>query len=147
VGASGGLLYHFDQFDSHASQALVFCRKSVLVTRHQGLCRIDPMCDKAEKGRNTKIQPRFRQFRQVFAFLPLAAFGRPDSPQNASKTARSGLTECRKFYFITVTGRLCRSVELIQCVTVTGECRIDQNGTVSSLIKFYYTYTVNNCGI
>jgi hypothetical protein len=34
--------------------------------------------------------------------------------------------------FDPVTGhRLqCRSVELIQCVTVTGLCRIDRNGTV-----------------
>jgi hypothetical protein len=84
------ILYHFDQFDSHASQALVFCRKSVLVTHHQGLCRIDPTCNKAEKGRNSA------QISAVSAgncvFLPLAAFGRPDSPQNASKTACSGLT-------------------------------------------------------
>ena len=58
------------------------------------------------------------------------AFGRPNSPQNASKTARLGLTECQKFYLVTVTGHLCQSVELIQRVTVTGECRIDRNGTL-----------------
>ena len=58
------------------------------------------------------------------------AFGRPNSPQNTSKTARSGFTECRNFYLVTVTGSLCQSVELIQRVTVTGECQIDRNGTV-----------------
>jgi hypothetical protein len=63
------VLYHFDQFCSHTSQALVFCWKSVLVMRHQGLCRIDPTCDKAEKGWNSKIQPRFQLFRWVFVFF------------------------------------------------------------------------------
>ena len=49
-------------------------------------------------GRNSEIQPRFRPFRRVFAFFASRgrlAFGHPDSPQNASKTARPGLTESK----------------------------------------------------
>ena len=37
------ILYHFDQFGSHASRMPVFCRK--LVTGHGAECRIDPLCD------------------------------------------------------------------------------------------------------
>src|ERR1700676_1626838 len=40
-------------------------------------------------------------------------------------------TKCRIFNPVTVTGCLCRSVELIQSVTVTGMCQIDRNGTVT----------------
>ena len=49
------------------------------------------------------------------------------------KSTYSGLVtivECQIFGFVTVTGHLCRSVELIQRVTVTGVCQIDRNGTV-----------------
>ena len=84
------ILYHFDQFNSHASQALVFCRKSVLVTRHQGLCRIDPMCDKAEKGRNSEIQPRFRPFRRVFAFFASRGLWPPRFTTKCIKNCPSG---------------------------------------------------------
>jgi hypothetical protein len=120
----------------------VFCRKSVLVTRHQGLC---PTCDKAEKGRNTEIQPRFRPFRRVFAF-----FASP--PRFTTKYIKNcpfgPYRVCRKFYLVTVTGRLCRSVELIQRVTVTGECRIDRNGTVITRLLFTRSAAwelVSNC--
>src|ERR1700736_338649 len=42
----------------------------------------------------------------------------------------SKLLSVETFGFVTVTGSLCRSVELIQHVTVTGVCQIDRNGTV-----------------
>jgi hypothetical protein len=62
----------------------VFCRKSVLVTRHQDLCRVDPTCDKAEIPKLSSEIGRFGGFLHI---LPLAVFGRPNSPQNASKIA------------------------------------------------------------
>ena len=43
------ILYHFDQFDSHTSQAPVFCRKSVPVTGHRAQCQTGPMCDNAKR--------------------------------------------------------------------------------------------------
>jgi hypothetical protein len=36
-----------------------------------------------------------------------------------------GLVQCWNFCSVTVTGHLCRSVKLVQCVTVTGVCRIE----------------------
>ena len=44
------ILYHFNQFDSHVSQPSVFCRKSVVVTRHSSQCPINPTCDTAGNG-------------------------------------------------------------------------------------------------
>jgi hypothetical protein len=41
-----------------------------------------------------------------------------------------GIDRCQNFRSITVTSHLCRSVELVQHVTVTGVCRIEGNGTV-----------------
>src|ERR1700677_4563494 len=43
------ILYHFNQLDSHTSQAPVFCLKLVLVTGHQDQCLEGPTCDKAHK--------------------------------------------------------------------------------------------------
>jgi hypothetical protein len=49
IDSGSMLLYHFDQFDSHASQAPVFCRKSVHVTGHGAQCRTGPTCDNAKR--------------------------------------------------------------------------------------------------
>jgi hypothetical protein len=65
--------------------------------------------------------------------LARAAFCCTQLDVNIPKITYSGLVtivECQNFGFVMVTSHLCRSVELIQCVTVTGVCRIDRNGTV-----------------
>jgi hypothetical protein len=125
------ILYHFDQFDSHASQTPLSKFKSVLVMHHQGLCQVDPTCDKTEIPKFSSEVGRFGMF---LYFLPPAAKGCPNSLQNASKTVILRLVrpyKCQNFYLVTVTGHWCQSVELIQHVTFTGKCQIDQNGTVA----------------
>jgi hypothetical protein len=62
-----------------------------------------------------------------YLHLPAAL---PPTEHKTLKTANLGLVECRNFHSVTVTGHLCRSVELVQRVTVTGVCQIEQNGTV-----------------
>ena len=47
------------------------------------------------------------------------------------------IIECRNFGIVTVTSYLCRNVKLIQHVTVTGVCWIDQNGTVVPLLQLF----------
>ena len=43
------ILYHFNQFNSHASQVQVFCRKSVPVTGHGAQRRTGLTCDNATR--------------------------------------------------------------------------------------------------
>jgi hypothetical protein len=50
------------------------------------------------------------------------------------------LVRCWNFHFVTVTSHLCRSVGLIHCVTVTGLCRIDRNGTVYQNLEVHQKY-------
>ena len=75
-----------------------------------------------------------RMFVLVFTkFGSCGLLPHPIGCKYSQKITYSGLVtivECRNFGFVTVTGHLCRSVELIQRVTVTGVCRIDRNGTV-----------------
>jgi hypothetical protein len=78
------ILYHFNQLNSHASQAPVFCQKSVLVMHHQDLCGVDSTCDKAEIPKLSSEISRFSGFLHI---LPLTAFSHPNLPQNASKIA------------------------------------------------------------
>jgi hypothetical protein len=52
--------------------------------RHQDLCRVDPTYENAEIPKLSSEIGRFGEFLHI---LPLAAFGRPNSPQNASKIA------------------------------------------------------------
>jgi hypothetical protein len=66
----------------------------------------------------------------ILYILALAAFSRPPTEHKTLETANLGLVQCRNFRSVTVTGHLCRSFELVQCVTVTGVCRIERNGTV-----------------
>jgi hypothetical protein len=72
------ILYHFNQFNNHMSQSPVFCWKSVFVTCHQGLCWVDPTCDKAKIP---KLSSEISHFSAFLHSLPLTAFGCQNSPQ------------------------------------------------------------------
>ena len=124
------LLYHFDHFDSHASQALVFCRKSVLVTCHQGLCQIDPMCDKAKIP---KFSPDFGRFSRYLHFSASCGLWPPWFTTKCIKNCPFRPYSVENF---TWSRSLAICVELIQRVTVTGKCRIDRNGTVLCFTLF-----------
>jgi hypothetical protein len=85
----------------------MFCRKSVLVTRHQDLCQVDPTCDNAEIPKLSSEIGRFGGFLHI---LPLAAFGRPNSTkciQNCHFEAVWALPSVKFFNPVTVTGCLC----------------------------------------
>jgi hypothetical protein len=106
-----------------------YCTISINSTRHTSdsqalvLCRIGPMCDQAGKLKNGS---------KIGCFTDHFSSSRPDWAQKSLKAAYSGVVECRNFCSVTVTGHLCRSVELVQRVTVTQVCRIERNGTVVS---------------
>jgi hypothetical protein len=67
------ILYYFDQFGSHASRTLVFCRKLVVVTGHGAECRIDPSCDMTKMPQNWPILPVFGLFHAFSLSRPSAA--------------------------------------------------------------------------
>jgi hypothetical protein len=58
-----------------------------------------------------------------------------------------GLIVCRNFCSVTVTGHLCQSVKLVQCVTVTGVCWIERNGTVLTGIFNCLSSCLNSCQV
>ena len=63
------ILYHFNQLDSHTSQAPVFCLKLVLVTGHQDQCLEGPTCDKAHKREFSPKTSHLATFLASFAHV------------------------------------------------------------------------------
>ena len=81
----------------------------------------------------------------ILYILALAAFSHPPTEHKTLETANLGLVQCRNFCSVTVTGHLCQSVKLVQCVTVTGVCQIEQNGTVVNYHIFVVQFLIFKC--
>ena len=114
----------------HTSQAPVLCWKLAQVTGHKGQCRRGQTWDSAEKSKIGSKTGHFTVFTAYFVYFGLRGLQPPLTGHKTLETANFGIVRCRNFRSVTVTGHLCRSVELVQRVTVTGVCRIERNGTV-----------------
>ena len=65
-----------------------------------------------------------------FVYFGSCGLQPPLTRHKTLEAANLGIDRCQNFRSITVTSHLCRSVELVQHVTVTGVCQIEGNGTV-----------------
>jgi hypothetical protein len=119
----------------HTSQAPVLCRKLALVTGHEGQCRRGLTRDNAEKSKISSKTGHFTVFTTYWVYFGSRGLQPPPTGHKTLETANLGIVWCRNFRSVTVTGHLCRSVELVQRVTVTGVCRIERNGTVLVLTR------------
>src|SRR6267154_6848426 len=88
------------------------------------------MCDNAEKSKISSKTGHFTVFTAYFIYFGPRGLQLPLTGHKTLETGNVSVVRCRKFFSVTVTGHLCRSVELVQRVTVTGVCRFERNGTV-----------------
>ena len=73
------------------------------------------MLKSQKSAQNRSFYSIYHLFHTFWLLRPLATNG-----LQTLKTANLGLVQCQNFHLVTVTSHLCRSAELVQCVTVTG---------------------------
>jgi len=80
--------------------------------------------------KSAQKQVFFTVFTAYFTYFGSHGLQPPLTRHKTLETANLDIVQCRNFHSVTVTGHLCGSVKLVQCVTVTGVCWIEWNGTV-----------------
>ena len=120
------VLYHFDQFDSHVSQAPVFCRKSVPVTGHKAQCWTGPTCDNAKR-------PKIYSKTDVFAwFANFGLCGLPLPPIGCKYFPKLPIQALSKLLSVEI---LALSWSLAACVEVSNWSNVSQSQGCVELIK------------
>jgi hypothetical protein len=117
----------------HNNEVTVPFRSIRHVTRHRPQCCVKnwPLSQvtkaSVEEVKRVTVpkSQKLAQKHSIFVYFALRGLQLPLTGHKTLETANFGIVRCRNFRSVTVTGHLCRSVELVQRVTVTGVCRIE----------------------